>query len=576
MAHAAKWISRIRLADGEVAPRGKLRPAHDAPGSAASPARAAMVLVLVLIVVVMIALAGFSFAELMLTENKATHLHGDELRLEQAIGSGVEFLKWLCEQPAEKQNLAGGLYDNPTLLRGIPLQPEDRSARRVAKHQAHFSVIAPRMQGDELTGICFGVENESGRLHLADLLRWDQQQPGSGRKALLNFPGMTAAVADAILDWIDADPQPREMGAETDYYAGLDPPYAPRNGLPECLEELLLIKGVTRELLFGADANYNHLIEPEELARASSHERAASQRPASQGAAITPWASLLTLYSGQRNLTSDGRPRVDLNGMDLTKLFQQLIEALDPNWAGFIVAYRQYGPYFGGDPGGPGAPPLSIASGPRFTIGSVLDVVGIRVAIPGPSGQPPKVYSSPVAGDAASSSQQLPKLLDKTTVNGAPVLRGGVSVNHAPRAVLLSVPGMDEALAGRIIAARDSQTSKDELSRRSPAWLLSEGVVDLARMRTLLPNLSAGGDVVRAQIVGHFEDVGPSARAEIVIDATTFPARQVLWNDLRLWGMAYPLEVLATDGATEGDFRAHDRGGRSGAGMRTSVGRNAN
>ncbi len=527
-----------------------------------------MVLVLVLIVVVMIALAGFSFAELMLTENKATHLHGDELRLEQAIGSGVEFLKWLSEQPAEKQNLAGGLYNNPSLLRGIPLVPEERSVRRAVAHQVHFSVISPLLQDGEVTGIRFGVENKSGRLHLADLLRWDQQQPGSGRKALLNFPGMTPAVADAILDWIDADSQPREMGAEKDYYAGLESPYAPRNGLPECLEELLLVKGVTRELLFGADANYNHQIEPEELARAASHER-----PASQGTATTPWASLLTLYSGQRNLTSDGRPRVDLNGMDLTKLFQQLIEALDPNWAGFIVAYRQYGPYFGADPGLPGAPPLNIASGPRFPIGSVLDVVGTRVAIPGATGQAPNVYTSPAAGDAASSSQQLPKLLDKTTVIGAPVLRGGVSVNHAPRAVLLSVPGMDEALVGRIIAARDSQATKDDLGRRYPTWLLSEGVVDLARMRALLPNLSAGGDVVRAQIVGHFDDAGPTARAEIVIDATTVPARQLLWNDLRLWGSAYPLEYLATDGASEGEFRRRDRDGRSSAPVRQSAGR---
>jgi hypothetical protein len=261
--------------------------------------------------------------------------------------------------------------------------------------------------------------------------------------------------------------------------------------------------------------------------------------------------------------------------MDLNKLYQQLVQALDANWAGFIVAYRQYGPYFGGDLGMPGAPPLAIASGPRFTIGSVLDVVGTRVAIPAPSGQPPKVYASPAAGDAASSGQHLPKLTDKTTVLGVPVLRGGVSVNHAPRAVLLSVPGMDEALAGRIIAARDSQTSKAELGRRDPTWLLSEGVVDLARMRTLLPNLSAGGDVVRAQIVGHFEDAGPTARAEIVIDATTVPARQVLWNDLRLWGTAYSLEDLTDEGAAEPAGRGRDRGKRRGPSVRPTVGRNA-
>ena len=65
----------------------RLRPAN----------RSGIVLVLVLIVVMIIALAGFSFVELMLTENKATHLHTDELRLQHAIGSGVEYLKLLVK-----------------------------------------------------------------------------------------------------------------------------------------------------------------------------------------------------------------------------------------------------------------------------------------------------------------------------------------------------------------------------------------------------------------------------------------------------------------------------------------------
>ena len=118
------------------------RRARPARRGGRGPARAAMVLLLVLIVVVMIALAGFSFAELMLTENKATHLHGDELRLEQAIGSGVEMLKLFCEQPPAKQSEAGGAFNNPTLFRGIPLIPDDRS-QRVPTRQLRFSIVAP-------------------------------------------------------------------------------------------------------------------------------------------------------------------------------------------------------------------------------------------------------------------------------------------------------------------------------------------------------------------------------------------------------------------------------------------------
>ena len=58
-----------------------------------------MVLFIVLVVVAMVSLAGFSFCALMSTENKAAHLQGDQLQLEQAVASGVEFVKALVAQP---------------------------------------------------------------------------------------------------------------------------------------------------------------------------------------------------------------------------------------------------------------------------------------------------------------------------------------------------------------------------------------------------------------------------------------------------------------------------------------------
>ena len=37
----------------------------------------------------------------------------------------------------------------------------------------------------------------------------------------MGLPGMTEDVADAILDWLDTDDEPRELGAEIEYYSGL-------------------------------------------------------------------------------------------------------------------------------------------------------------------------------------------------------------------------------------------------------------------------------------------------------------------------------------------------------------------
>ncbi len=50
-------------------------------------------------------------------------------------------------------------------------------------------------------------------------------------------------LCDSLADWIDADDTPHTNGAESAYYESLNPPYLPRNGRLETVEELGLIKG---------------------------------------------------------------------------------------------------------------------------------------------------------------------------------------------------------------------------------------------------------------------------------------------------------------------------------------------
>ena len=70
-------------------------------------------------------------------------------------------------------------------------------------------------------------------------------------------------------------------------------------------------------------------------------------------------------------------------------------------------------------------------------------------------------------------------------------------------------------------------------------------------MMDLQPYLTCGGEVYRAQIVGHFDEYGPTARAEVALDATQQPARQVYWKDLRILGRGYPREILGSDTTDE-------------------------
>ncbi len=63
--------------------------------------------------------------------------------------------------------------------------------------------------------------------------------------------GQAGEVVDAVKDWIDADNEVTGDGAEGDYYAGLDRPYAAKNAPLDCIEELLMVRGVNRELFYG-------------------------------------------------------------------------------------------------------------------------------------------------------------------------------------------------------------------------------------------------------------------------------------------------------------------------------------
>jgi general secretion pathway protein K len=69
----------------------------------------------------------------------------------------------------------------------------------------------------------------------------------------LGIPGETAStIVDSILDWKDTDDLHRLHGAEDTYYQSLPVPYKAKNDTFDTLEELLLVRGVTPEILFGS------------------------------------------------------------------------------------------------------------------------------------------------------------------------------------------------------------------------------------------------------------------------------------------------------------------------------------
>jgi general secretion pathway protein K len=59
-------------------------------------------------------------------------------------------------------------------------------------------------------------------------------------------------VVDSIIDWSDPDDLRRLHGAESEYYLGLRVPYRAKNGWFDSPEEMLLVRGMTAALFYGA------------------------------------------------------------------------------------------------------------------------------------------------------------------------------------------------------------------------------------------------------------------------------------------------------------------------------------
>lgn len=95
-----------------------------------------------------------------------------------------------------------------------------------------------------------GITDESGKVDI-------NRTPEVILRNLLSNLGhdleVVDTITDSVMDWRDADDLYRLHGAESDYYMSLTDPYAAKNGDFETIEELMLVQGVTPEILYGEE-----------------------------------------------------------------------------------------------------------------------------------------------------------------------------------------------------------------------------------------------------------------------------------------------------------------------------------
>ncbi len=556
----------------------------------------AMILIIVLVAVAALSLGALAFSALMISEREVVHMTGRQIQATALAESGIEMARlFLSEQP-DVQYSDGKWHEAPEIFQGVLVFNDETPQGR-----GRFAIIAPA-EDQGFGSARFGLECESSKLNLNTLLQGKEPQgkglQGKGlqskdgkqshRTRLMSLPGMSEEIADCILDWLDADNEPREFGAEAEYYESLDPPYQPTNGPMRCLQELLFVRGITREHLYGADRNRNGMQDGNE-----SDVAAIAQIDTTDNISHRGWSAYLTLFSREMITQPDGSPKIDLNQNDAEQLFTELEEVFDTEWATFIVGYRQQKKLYreessksspdnknphggskgksqndgsnsqnGGDNSGSSSDSkkkedveqqeqatgeLDLSKPLKQKLDSVLVLIGSKIKVKYKDSKKSTVVAPLFADDSDAMREYLPKLMDHVATNCVKTFNGRVNVNLASAAVLAGVPGLDADLAEDIVGLRPSDPASIDTHQHHPTWLLIDGLVSLESMKALLPYLTAGGSVYKMQSVGFFDKGGPIVRLEAVIDATESPPSMLSLKNLTPLGIGFDLLELGAE-----------------------------
>ena len=555
------------------------------------------VLILVLVVIAMLTLGAYSFSEIMVSESEATAMYGRQAETRAFAESGIELAAAVIAAPETEEDVS--FYHNPNRFRAVLMRESEN-----ARGRGYFSVVAPVETDPAGTILRHGLIDESGRLNLNRLLKFELDEDQT-REMMMYLPDMTEEVADAILDWIDDDETVRTYGAESDYYTSLEPPYESKNGPLDSIDELLQVAGVTTDLLYGEDTNRNGRLDPNE-----NDGDANAPFDNADGLLQPGWAAYLTVNARELNKRADGTARTYINNGVLDELYDTLAEEFDEDIATFIIAFRMSGPYV--DPNDPAAATdsgtansgnsnsgssnsgsnantntdstsrsgnanqnsqgslvdaaaavgnalggavqgavtrggMDLSKGAKYDPKSLYELIGARTEVE-INGQK-QMLQSPWPEDAGSMQSYLPALLDTLTVVEDAELSGRINVNQARIETLLGIPDMTEEIAQTIVSSpmigSQGEALADQASlRANTGWLITQGIVDLPTMVKLDRFLTGRGHVFRAQVVGFFEEGGGYTRIEATIDATESPAKVVSVTDLTELGRGYSQSEL--------------------------------
>ncbi len=360
---------------------------------------------------------------------------------------------------------------------------EDVPWEQLQVGDGYFWVLRSNLEED--SEFDYGLTDEAGKINLNS----------ASLEMLLKLPNMTSELAASIIDWRDEDSDVTTGGAEDEYYLLLSEPYNCKNAPLETVDEILLVKGASEELLYGEDTNLNGLLDENE--NDGDNSAPSDNR---NGRLEGGFYDYVTVYSVEDNTDSEGQERIYLNDASArTTLQEALQEVVSEDRALEIMN--------------------NVPISPSYN--SVMDF-----------------YFS-----AGLKMEEFKQLADRLTASEEETLPGLVNVNTASKEVLLCLPGLEESDVDALISYRETNADLD-----SVAWVAN--VLDREKATAIGNYITVRSFQYSADIICLSGNGRAYKRYKAVFDTQGGAPQIVYWKSLTRFG--WPLEYEIVEALRKG------------------------
>ena len=202
-------------------------------------------LLLTLLIMTLIVTVTLQFNTSMTSELFSAANLRDGVRLRSIANSGFHYALAVLYEDAAAENEFDSLHEDWANFRALSANSgsmfeEGRFEVRIIDHSG-------RIQINQL----IKAPDEEGGEYAYDMTQKDLLTRFLSSEEFGLDEETVEDLVDALKDWMDPDHEVTNFGAESSFYQTLDRPYACRNAPLEFLEELLLVRGISRELYYG-------------------------------------------------------------------------------------------------------------------------------------------------------------------------------------------------------------------------------------------------------------------------------------------------------------------------------------